>query len=342
MTKKSIEDLFKDSFEDFEAEVSPSVWENIKTGLKGAGIGLLGKTLINKIGTNALIAVVSSAVTIVATVNVMNWTNSAVKKTSADNTIIVGKEPVKPVVVEAINKSVTQTSVAETKVSGRIDDLSKNNSTPETKVTLNGQQDAQETKIIVEPFQKKDKKKIETVISKFSGIQIASIFASPIGGTVPLIVNLSNNGNGVVNNWNYGDGKKEDKVANPVHVFETPGTYTVTLTSTDANGKTTTDSREIEVTGNSSMSKPPTELTPNGDGINDVFCFNGKNIIKMNGQIFDRRGKVIFECDKVGAKWDGKGRKGEEATEGLYFYIETAEGKDGKFYEQKGSIILTR
>ena len=338
MADKNIEDLFKDSFENFEEEVRPDVWENIKTGLKGAGLGLLGKTLLNKIGTNTLIAVVSSAVTVIATVSVMNWTGNFVKKNSNDvaNKAIVNenKNP------EEINESI-KPSVKETKQEGNTVSETK---TPNTKVSeksVSDEQAMQETKIIVEPFHK-DRKQIQSVIRTFSETQIASIFASPIGGTVPLIVNLSNNGDGVVNKWKYSDGKKDDTNANPVHVFETPGTFTVTLTSTDANGKTSVDTKEIVVTGNSSISAIPRELTPNGDGVNDVFSFNGKNLIKMSGQIFDGKGNIVFECNKVGAKWDGKTKNGEEAKSGLYFYLETAEGTDGKHYEQHGSINLTR
>ena len=74
MKKDDIEDLFKKSFEDFEADVNPGVWKNIQTGLKGAGLGIFGKILLNKIGTSALVAVVSSGVAVVTTVVVMNWT----------------------------------------------------------------------------------------------------------------------------------------------------------------------------------------------------------------------------------------------------------------------------
>jgi len=43
----NLEDLFKDSFEDFEADVKPKTWDNIQAALKGAGIGIFIKTLIN-------------------------------------------------------------------------------------------------------------------------------------------------------------------------------------------------------------------------------------------------------------------------------------------------------
>jgi hypothetical protein len=85
MKKNNIEDLFKDSFENFEAEVSPNVWTNIKTAMKGVGIGLLGKALLNKIGTSTIVAVVSSAAAVISTVVVMNWGGKAETKHVAAN-----------------------------------------------------------------------------------------------------------------------------------------------------------------------------------------------------------------------------------------------------------------
>ncbi len=328
MEKKSIEDLFKDSFEDFEAEVNPSVWSNVKTGLKGIGLGFLGKSILNKIGTNTLVAIVSSAATVVGTVAVMHWTGNAVKSTEQAKTVTA------PTIVE---KSIVEKAI-ETKEEKPL--TLKEEAKPS--VTVVNDEPMKETKIVVEPFHK-DKKKIQSVINTYSKSTVSNVFASPVGGSVPLIINLSNTGMGINNRWKFGDGTKEEKGDNPVHVYITPGIYTITLISTDANGNIAIDStQKIEVTGNSSLVATPRELTPNGDGVNDVFSFNGKNIIKMSGQIFDKKGNIIFECDKVGDKWEGKNRNGDDAKEGLYYYYMTAEGKDGKKYDQKGYIKLTR
>ena len=334
-----MEDLFKKSFEDFEAEVSPSVWSNIKTGLKGVGLGFIGKAIINKIGTNTIVAIVSSVATVIGTVGVMHWTGNAVKNTgTATNENKSAVTPVeKPSVSPIIDIDIKPESVKTDKPS--TETIADNQKPATTIVPV--EQKMQETKVVIQPFSK-DKKKIQSVINAFSGEPVASIFASPIGGTVPLIVTLSNTGKGTVNRWKYNDGKKEDKGANPVHVFENPGIYTVVLTSTDAEGKTQIDSAKIEVTGNSSLSAVPRELTPNGDGLNDVFTFNGNNIVRMTGQVFDMKGNVVFECDKAGGRWDGTNKKGKDAEEGVYIYIQTAEGKDGKKYESKGRISLIR
>jgi len=329
MSKKSIEDLFKESFENFEAEVSPSVWSNIKTALRGIGLGFIGKALLNKIGTNAVIAIVSSVATVIATVGVMHWSEKSLHKSTTSNASSekpVTKEPTPVVKHKVIQKEKT------TKV---------DNSKPQTSTPNVVSEKMQETKVVIEPFVK-DRNKMKSIISQYSSEPIALVFPSPTGGTVPLIVSLSNTGKGVVNKWKYSDGKKDDNVANPVHVFENPGVYTVYLISTDQSGKTATDSAKITVTGNSSMAVVPRELSPNGDGKDDFFVFSGANMKTISGQIFDRKANILFECNKVGAKWDGKDRKGLEAQPGIYFYIVTGEGNDGKHYEQKGSISLIR
>ncbi len=342
MKKKSIEDLFKDSFENFEAEVSTSVWTNIKTGLKGIGLGFFGKAIINKIGTNTIVAIVSSVATVIGTVGVMHWTGNSAKKVETANSpgkVATTSTATEKMVVQPIAENTTETAKALKSESLASE---TNKEIPKSSATIGTvEQKMQETKVTIQPFNK-DKKKRQSVINTFSGEPIASIFPSPVGGTVPLIVNLSNTGKGTVNKWKYSDGKKEDKTANPVHVFENPGIYTVTLTSMDAEGKMQTDSVKIEVTGNSSMSAVPRELTPNGDGLNDFFPFNGNNLVKMTGQIFDTKGHIIFECDKIGAKWDGKDKNGKDAKQGIYYYYQTAEGKDGKRYESKGKISLIR
>jgi len=109
MKKNNLEDLFKDSFENFEAEVNPSVWKNVQTGLKGAGLGLLGKMLINKLGSSAIVAIVSSAAAVIATVFVMNGTKTETKtpKTTVAEPKVIA-EAQKPSVDEIKNFLATE------------------------------------------------------------------------------------------------------------------------------------------------------------------------------------------------------------------------------------------
>jgi gliding motility-associated-like protein len=325
MKKNNIEDLFKDSFENFEAEVSPGVWSNIQTALKGVGIGLLGKALLNKIGTNTIVAVISSAAAIISTVVIINWggkseTKKPIVSTKPGTKIIV--ESPKPVKVEEIKEFLSDEKKAPAVEKPVVNEKNSHGTESKTITSI-----------------KKDK--IKEVINEYSDVSVASIAASPIGGTVPLIVNISNSGNGKINRWDFGDGQKESG-ANPVHVYDVPGVYTVILSSTAADGKTAIDSVKIEVTGNSSISAIPATFSPNGDGKVDVFTFKSQDISNMNGIICDKNGTIVYKWQGTAVQWDGKDLKGSPAKEGTYFYIVEAVGTDGKKFERKGRINLTR
>jgi hypothetical protein len=48
--------------------------------------------------------------------------------------------------------------------------------------------------------------------------------------------------------WNFGDGSPESQEAKPVHTYEKPGNYAVTIKIVDATGETGWDELDIDVT----------------------------------------------------------------------------------------------
>lgn len=326
--ENNFENLFKDKFENFEADVNPGVWKNVQTGLKGAGLGILIKTILNKLGANALIAIISSGVTVLSAVVIMNWTGDS-DKTSENNKKSTSKtivETVKPTKVEEIrNFLATDNAVSK----------------PTNIVTINQKKEAESN--TNNSVIKTNKKEIESAINALSGQSVASVSASTVGGAVPLIVSLSNNGNGKINNWDFGDGKKETG-ATPLHYYDIPGIYTIVLTSTGADGKTALDSLKIEVTGNSSMSSSaiPTSFSPNGDKENDLFRLEFQNMKEVSAVIVDSKGKILYSQKEFIGAWDGNDLKGKPMQVGVYYYLLNAVGIDGKKYDKKGTINLTR
>ena len=83
-------------------------------------------------------------------------------------------------------------------------------------------------------------------------------------------------------------------------------------------------------------------FSPNGDGTNDVFIFENHGMNILSVMIFNRWGQKVFETDVSSAQWDGKNLKGDDELAGTYFYVLTAQGKDGYRYEEKGAVILIR
>jgi PKD repeat protein len=75
----------------------------------------------------------------------------------------------------------------------------------------------------------------------------AAFVNQPAGGSAPLTVSFTDQSSGQITNWawNFGDGGTSNQ-QNPIHVYQSPGTYLITLTVTGPGGSDTT-SRAISV-----------------------------------------------------------------------------------------------
>jgi len=69
---------------------------------------------------------------------------------------------------------------------------------------------------------------------------IAAFSASPTSGCAPLNVQFTNSSTGATSySWNFDDGSAANTTASPSHSYTAAGTYTVTLTATNASGDST-------------------------------------------------------------------------------------------------------
>ena len=86
----------------------------------------------------------------------------------------------------------------------------------------------------------------------------------------------------------------------------------------------------------------PTIFTPNGDGMNDrLVPIDNKGITTMNTIIFNRWGKKVFETVNPNIEWVGT-VNGEDASEGVYFWVISYTDIYGVAKQVKGSVTLTR
>ena len=65
----------------------------------------------------------------------------------------------------------------------------------------------------------------------------------------------------------------------------------------------------------------PTAITPNNDGVNDIFIARGINLEILNCVIYNRFGNEIYNDDLQNG-WNGK-YKDELVENGVYAYIIT-------------------
>jgi len=74
-------------------------------------------------------------------------------------------------------------------------------------------------------------------ISNVLDVPVTRFSASPVSGKAPLTVSFTDQSTGVATSWrwNFGDGNTSTE-RNPVHTYNKPGLYNVTLTASNANG----------------------------------------------------------------------------------------------------------
>lgn len=140
-------------------------------------------------------------------------------------------------------------------------------------------------------------------------------------------------------NWIFGDGHYSSD-ADPVHDYNTDGTYSVGLIATAQNGCADTVWQDVNVDVEGSI-YIPNAFTPNGDGNNDVFQISSYNIASMEVIIFDRWGQQIAKWSGPAGSWDGK-MNGHLCQIDVYVYKVAAVDIRGYEYSYIGHVSLIR
>ena len=126
--------------------------------------------------------------------------------------------------------------------------------------------------------------------------------------------------------WDFGDGGSENSAEMEMsHTYETWGEFLVTLTLTGSNGCESMISHSVYVDADLEL---PNIITPNGDGVNDVFAIKNLNPELDNLlTIYDRWGQKVFEMQnyrtyiKDGILYNPEtGFTAEHNSDGVYFY----------------------
>lgn len=169
----------------------------------------------------------------------------------------------------------------------------------------------------------------------------AGFTATPDSGLVPLTVTFTD-GSTNANSWNWNTGTGSSSSANPTETYTTPGTYTVILTVTNADGCQDTATMIIIVADVPGVIEMPNVFTPNGDGINDVFIPYTEGIAEMAMEIYDRWGVMLFRTSNPQEGWDGRASSESEAPDGTYYYIVQASAYNAEVFRFSGHLMLIR
>jgi gliding motility-associated-like protein len=119
------------------------------------------------------------------------------------------------------------------------------------------------------------------------------------------------------------------------------------VTAVDMSGNESSVSN-VTCKDNCPLYNLPNTFTPNGDGANDIFRpIKNFFIDRVEFKVYNIWGNLVFETTDPEINWDGRNLRGDDLSEGSYFYICTiyesrAEGIVELKDQLKGNILLIR
>jgi len=155
--------------------------------------------------------------------------------------------------------------------------------------------------------------------------------------------------------WDYADGNRQSTQWNPIYTYATWGDYDVEFNITTAFGCKSSIKHTVIIEEDLQF---PNIITPNGDGLNDVFAIKNLNIdinpedpdqYRANSlQVYDRWGKKVYDEENydtymkdeqiyVGTKFFD----GSKLQDGQYYFSFNYKGKV-KSVKYSGSLLIIR
>jgi len=367
----NIEKLFKETFDRFEADVNPQVWTNVQSGIQsvsGGSASVAAKFTIGKIFVGAAsMAIIAGGIlyfnpssekkqvseSVAQEVSNQNVTTKTQLPESASDPAPSSNWQAPPA-VRTLNQTIADNNKEEP-VSSRSNEqiVSSEASALENNTTFSSPQTGKygnapkgDGGMIRGTQNASASAHMNAAVSSSSevpqedaSLPAVAIFVNTTSGEAPLTVNFINQGIASSLSWDFGDGSGS-RDNSPTHTFTEPGNYAVKVTAKNSSG-ISSDKVVIEVKASSSITNIPNIFTPNGDGENDYFFFEMKNIVSVGIAIYSQKGGQIFTSNSVDEKWNGKLLNGQDAPEGVYLYSIQANGADGIVHSKRGFVTLS-
>ncbi|WP_448700271.1 PKD domain-containing protein [Mucilaginibacter sp. AW1-3] len=140
--------------------------------------------------------------------------------------------------------------------------------------------------------------------------------------------------------WNFGDGSTSTAV-NPVHTYNSKGSFTVTLTATSRGQCTNNVSKGKLILRYLVVIFIPNTFTPNDDGVNDVFNVKITSLKTYHISIFNRFGAKLYDGYDITNAWAGT-YQGRPVPIGTYYYVIDAVSLNDDPIKESGYVTVLR
>jgi len=178
------------------------------------------------------------------------------------------------------------------------------------------------------------------VVPGTNGVQV-NLTATPLSGYAPLNVEFTATTTQAVSQyyWDMTSTGYTTSTDTTSFLYTSAGSYDVTVTVTDNNGCTDSDTITILVDEEITI-EVPNVFTPNGDGSNDLFLINTTGIDYLKVSIYDRWGVLVAVVEGVNAGWDGRATNGMRAVDGTYYFVLDCITYQGAAINKTGFVTL--
>lgn len=369
---ENIDEVFKQAFDGFEADVDPSVWNNIQSSIASGSVASssansvgLGKSVILKIAAGIIAVGAIATTTYYVTISSeqkeeliisqevnpdfvseeqseLNSVAEYSKEKETSDEIENRNEEDHSIASDEFNSGVESNNVElDLNSEANQDDNSIPNQISEKAVEKITDETSTEEDVVQSKVENKSKQINTEEIKALRG----SLRASVISGKAPLDVSFDVEGENIASySWDFGDDSENGDGASSFHTFNKPGSYKVKVIVLDENANSKTLVQIIEVKNNmeSSLGFIPNSFTPNGDENNDVFILTtARNIKSFKGTVVsESTRKVVFMWNDIKEGWDGSNMSGRKLPSGNYYITLKAVGLDGEVLTRNLKVSL--
>jgi len=175
---------------------------------------------------------------------------------------------------------------------------------------------------------------------------IANFADDPLSGCIPLHITIDNFSSGDIDSylWILNHANKTDSIAQPTAdplaiTLATEGCHDVTLLSYGKNGCVGVQTKLALVCPHGCEITAPNVLSLSSHEGNHLWFVKNMGYEDFHCQIINRWGELIYEYHNINEGWNGRNKKGNLVTQGVYFYkIEAS--VNGKTQTKHGTITL--